>query len=128
MSKAAAITLILIASGKATSYSPGVMDSVVQNRIRWGQLDITQPHVGYVALKDKRYIGERVLLEFPGGAIEGPFLVADCGAEEDHELLDYKRFAVDLSYELAVKYGAVRAPVWGVKVWLISDGNGQEPH
>jgi hypothetical protein len=126
MAKAAeitAITLIIIASGKATSYNPGVMDGVVANRVKWKHIDITQPHIGYVALQDKRYLGKRIFLEFPGGYFEGPFLVADCGKESDQEHLNEIDFSVDLSYELAVRYGVVKKPLWGVKVWLVSDGN-----
>lgn len=125
--KQATLVLILIASGKATSYNPGRMDITVQKRIKWGHIDITKPHLGYVAVADKKYLGETVLLELPGGAIEGPFLVADCGAEHDQEALKKNRFAVDLSYELAIKYGAVKKPLYGVKVWLVSDGNTPQP-
>jgi len=125
--KETVLILTLIASGKATSYSPGKMDVAVANRVKWKQIDITQPHIGYVALADKQYIGQRVLLEFPGGSFEGPFIVADCGQAGHQEHLKKIDFAVDLSHELAVKYGVVKKPLYGVKVWLISVGNGDEP-
>jgi len=111
-----------IAVGKATRYDPGLMQQVVQNRIKWGQLNPNQGgrYLGYVAVYDCALIGESVVLELPGGVYSGPHLVADCGAVHDQEYLDSIDFAVDLSYPLAQRLGAIDAPIEGVKVWLIS--------
>lgn len=117
-----AIALVLVAVGKATAYGPDTMNRVVENRVGWGQLDLSQSHVGYVALADEKYLNSRVLLELPTGEIVGPFLVADCGAEHDQEHLNEIGFGVDLSYELAEKYlEDPRTPLHGVKVWLIEE-------
>jgi hypothetical protein len=122
--EAASIVLILVATGKATAYREGLMEKVVENRLKWGHIDTSLPHTGYVALADKKYVGERVLLELPTGEWVGPLLVADCGAMKDQQHLVDIGFAIDLSYPLAVKYlKNPRTPLHGVKVWLISDGN-----
>ena len=68
-----------VAEGKATRYNPGVMDTVVANRVRWGHIDPGKHHHGYVALADKKYIGELAWIRWPDGRLTGPYLVADCG-------------------------------------------------
>lgn len=121
-------TMILIAKGKATHYNPGLMDLVLANRIRWGHLTpqhLAQPHIGYVALRDACHIGSLVWMRFLGTVkpddVEqdwaGPFLVIDCGAVKDYEYLDRIGFAIDLSYELAVRYNTVGRPIQNVQVW-----------
>lgn len=119
-----AIGLILIASGKATRYNPGVMDVVVQNRLKWKQITAAQVAEvqGFVALADKKHIGQKVLIELPDGEFVGPFLVVDCGQAAHQAYLKRIGFAVDLSYELGKKYlEHIDRPLWGVKVWLMRD-------
>jgi len=117
--------LTLVDEGKATAYNPEIMDRVVANRLKWRHLKQEQVDgaLGFVALQGN-YIGKSVLMELPTGELVGPFLVADCGAGKDQAWLDKINFAIDLSYELALKYlPSPRIPLHGVKVWLISDGN-----
>jgi len=109
---------LLIADGKATHYSPHLMDQVVANRIEWGQLDLSQPHAGYVAVADCKYLNRLVVLDVPGYGFLGPLLVADCGATHDQEHLRQINFAVDLSWELAERINSVNTPRCGVKVYL----------
>jgi len=71
---------LLIADGRATHYSPHLMDQVVANRVEWGQLDLSQPHAGYVAVADCKYLNRLVVLDVPEYGVLGPLLVADCGA------------------------------------------------
>jgi hypothetical protein len=111
-----------VAQGKATRYNPGVMDAVIGNRIRWGQLDVGQPNRGYVALADCGYLNQRVVIELPDGSFTGPYLVADCGAEQDQEHLQEIGFAVDLSWEVAQDLGVMDRPLRGVKVYRFSGG------
>jgi hypothetical protein len=116
------IVLRLVATGKATRYSPGIMDRVVQNRLKWRQL--TQEQVdrarGFVALADKAYIGREIVLELPSGEFAGPFLVADCGRAVDQQHLVDIGFAVDLSWELAQRFLTnINMPLHGVRVWLM---------
>ena len=123
LATAAAVSFLLqpIPSGKATHYREGLMDRVVANRVRWGQLDLSLAHVGYVALADKRWIGRRVILQTPDGQLYGPLLVSDCGQAAHQQWLRDIGFAVDLSYELAEALDTVGKPLRGVKVSLWSD-------
>jgi len=112
-----AAAAVLIASGVATSYAPGVMDTVVDNRIRYSHIDPSLQVRGYVALLDAVHIGRLVWIESPGGKVIGPVMVADCAAYHDRDRLTSLGFAVDLSYELAQEFGVVDAPVAGFMVW-----------
>jgi len=55
-------------------------------------------------------------------------LVADCGAAHDQAYLEEIGFAVDLSWELAVRYGVIDDVVDGVRVWPIDPGRFQWKH
>lgn len=115
------LDLELVAEGKATHYDKHIMRQVVERRVEWGQLDLSQPHIGQVALADPEwvYLNRRVLLELPTGAVLGPFLVADVGKEKDQEHLKKIGFAVDLSYKWAERLDTLWMPLKGVKVWLL---------
>lgn len=110
-----------VVGGVATRYDPGVMEKVVENRLGWGQLDLSRGHSGYIAVADCKLLDELVWLGWPDGSFSGPHLVADCGAQHDQEYLDEIGFAVDLSYPLAVEHGVLDAPLPGVTVWLCDD-------
>ena len=107
----------LIVSGLATRYAPDTMSEVVQNRVRWGQVDLSVEHDGYVALLDAEHIGRTVYLEMPDGTVSGPHLVADCAQEKHRGSLIERGWAVDLSYELAMELGVTNGPLPGVRVW-----------
>ena len=111
-----AVTALLIASGMATRYDPGVMRVVVSNRIMWGQLPIDTDPARCVAMLDCDLIGDQVWVEL-GGNVHGPLTVADCAAMQDVARLAHLRFAVDLSWELAQELHVIDRPVHGVKVW-----------
>ena len=121
----------MIAYGKAMRYSPGVMEQVVENRLRWGHLDLAKSYKEYVALADCAWLGKLVWLELPNGRVSGPHLVADCGAANDQGYLARIGFAVDLSWSLAKELGVIDAPLQGVKVWPVDPRNFQwkfRPH
>ena len=115
-----------IAVGKATRYNANVMEQVVANRIKWGHIDPTVYHDGYVAVADCRFIAGCVYLQLPDGRISGPHLVADCGAAHDQQHLIDIGFAVDLSYELAKTLGVIDKPLENVTVWLCEDFHGKK--
>lgn len=110
------IAAALIASGIATRFDPGVMDTVVANRVRWHQIDAGLANEGYVALLDCRRLGDLVWLEYKD-RIGGPYLVADCTATQHRAGAIDRGFAVDLSYEVAVDWGVVDDVGRGFKVW-----------
>ena len=107
---------LLIASGMATRYEPGLMERVVENRQNWQHLDTDTDPAQCVALLDCTLLGQQVILEFPDGALS-QVTVADCAqAEHRQQLLD-RGWAVDLSYQLAERHGVIDAPLAGVTVW-----------
>ena len=118
------LDLQLIDEGKATHYNPGVMDTVVQNRLKWGQITQEQVDsaVGFVATQTDEYIGRTVIIDFGHGLVAGPFLVVDCGQKGHQAHLDRINFAVDLQWEWAWFLRSVNMPVQGVKVYLVGDG------
>lgn len=111
--------LALVDEGKATRYRPGLMQTVVANRLEWKQITPEQVKAaaGFVALQDRKYLGRWAWLRWPDGRLLGPYLVVDCGAQHDQDHLDKIHFAVDLSAELAVELGVIN-PVWGVRVYV----------
>lgn len=115
---AAAFTLLPVAQGKATRYNPGIMDRVVNNRIRWKHIDPSIPHAGYIALADPCHLGELAWIQWPDGQLTGPYMVADCGAKQDQEHLKEIHFAVDLSWELAQEFGVIDKPLYGITVYI----------
>jgi hypothetical protein len=110
------VAAVLIASGMATRYDPGIMEATVANRVMWGHLLADTDPAECVALLDCDRIGDRVWLELDG-KVHGPFMVADCAARQDVARLAHLRFAVDLSWELAQKLGVIDRPIYGIKVW-----------
>ncbi len=116
--------LRLIATGKATRYREGLMQKVVENRLRWRHVTAAQvaAAAGFVAVADAGYLGRTVYVEWPDGTMTGPYLVADCGAEQDQGHLQRIGFAVDLSWELAQLYlERMDMPRRGVRVWLVEE-------
>jgi hypothetical protein len=124
MTEAIAIATVLttiltpVAEGKATRYNPGIMDRVVANRVRWHHIDLAKPHAGYIALADPDLLGEQAWIQWPDGRLTGPYLVADCGQQAHQDHLKRIGFAVDLSWELAVKFGVIDKPLPGVRIYI----------
>ena len=110
-------TTLLIATGLACRYDPGVMDQVEANRLRWRQVTPCPECVGRVALLDCGRLDERVWLAVPGQGTVGPVHVVDCAAAHHAPALEDRGFAVDLEYDLAVRLGVLDAPLGGVTVW-----------
>lgn len=117
--------------GNATYYAPGVMEKVVENRIRWGQLPSSVLNslniVGFVALRDCDLIGSVVYIHWPDSSIEGPFIVADCADPKDYPKLDAIDFAVDVDWQTAKRHHLisptpVQVEVWELKVSKLKDG------
>jgi len=110
------LTALVLASGTATRYDPGVMDTVVSNRACYGQLDAAAACLGYVALLDCQHLGRQVWVGSQG-RIGGPYLVADCAARQHRERLARKGWALDLSWELALEWNVIDDVGRGFTVW-----------
>ena len=98
--------------GVATYYADGVMEQVLANR----GLACAEC-VGSVALLDAAHLGQRVWLQAPGRAVEGPYLVADCANRAHVAALRARGFVVDVDWATAQRWG-MRGPLPGVRVWL----------
>jgi len=116
------VPMVLV--GLATFYAAGVMEQVVANRVRWGQISPCAECVGHVALLDPETIGRRVWLQAPGRPVEGPFLVVDCAAPQDRDYLLSRGWVVDLDWETGQRWG-MNAPLAGVRVLFeVDEGTG----
>ena len=114
-------TTLLIATGLATRYDPGVMEQVYQNRLQWHQVTPCPECVGRVALLDCSRLDERVWLRVDG-AWTGPVHVTDCAAGHDQIQLKKKSWAVDLGWLLAKALDVIDDVKRGVEVWLQKPG------
>ena len=84
---------VLVISGWASAYSPGVMDATVAARMEHGYWFTPPPHdwytvAGYIAVNDCRRVGEMATLIDPGGR-EWRVLVADCGGPGEGQGADW---------------------------------------
>ena len=107
------VTGMVILSGIASQYAPGVMEGVVavrQSGATVADLPHDLPDVdGFVAVKDCDDIGEVIWLR-PAGADEWEsFLVADCANPADGADLWMERngILVEVDYNTAVRWGTV---------------------
>lgn len=75
------------------------MQTVVANRVGWGQLPEGTDPARCVALLDCDRIGDVVWVEI-GDEMFGPLTVADCAARPDKDRLKKLGWAVDLAYEI----------------------------
>ena len=110
------VLAVLLASGEATRYDPGVMERVVENRVGWGEVaPDTDPYYS-VAMLDCSLKGEIVWLE-TGSRVIGPLTVADCAQRGHRADLEERGWAIDVSYGLGVELGMEFDDLEGVKVW-----------
>ena len=81
-------------TGYATYYNPGIMEKVVVNRERWGQLPDCEDCVGYVAMLWPGDLGRTVCVN-AGTGIYGPYQVADVAAGHHRSELIKKDWVLD---------------------------------
>ena len=94
-------------AGRATHYSPGLMETVAANR----GISL-EGHAGGVALNRAGDLRRTVWLEWRDGSIEGPFLVVDCAQRDHFAAREDTRLIVEVDYQTADARGfAGIAPV-----------------
>jgi len=104
---------IIVLTGIASQYAPGVMGRVVQVRqtgLTHASLPVGLPPVaGYVAVVDCGQIGEVVWLRPVGATTWEPFLVADCAnpADGSDAWMTRNRILVEVDYNTAVRWHTV---------------------
>jgi hypothetical protein len=100
----------LPAQGLAMYYNPGLMEQVLDYRLRMGNVTECEECIGYVALLRAGDIDRRVWMQRPGEVVEGPFWVIDVAARHDIPSLLERDWVVDIDYETAMRWG-MRGPV-----------------
>ncbi len=90
--------------GKAMFYNPGVMETVLENRLDTGVVDHCPECVGFVAMLRAGDLNRRVWIQLSDSTVEGPFQVIDAADQKHvHMLLD-KMWVVDVDYETAMRW------------------------
>jgi hypothetical protein len=123
--KAAAVALVaasLLAEGNAVFIADDLQAEVVQNRVKWRQVDLDPRAVGYVGLRDCGFLGQLVSIEWPDGR-SGPLQVVDCAQSSHLDYLDRIEFAVEVSeseWRSQARVGE-RGGAW-VRVWAMQEG------
>jgi hypothetical protein len=95
-----------IGAGLATYYAGGIFEEVLANR----GIDPCPDCAGYAALLDPAAIGSRIWIRWPGGAIDGPYLVVDCAAAVHRAGLLARDWVIDVDRATARRH-AMRGPV-----------------
>jgi len=94
---------VTVAIGIMLRYDPGVMEDVVRRREAMGQITVTAPLTAYVAVVDCQLLGEPVWVVWPDGR-RTMHVVGDCSRREDRALHQSEGLAVEVSYDVAVRY------------------------
>lgn len=100
--------------GRAMYYNPGIMETVLVNRLRFGTVDICVECIGFVAMLRAGDLNRRVWIQLPDATVHGPFHVIDAADERHVPMLIEKGWAIDVDYETAQRWG-MRNP-WTVTV------------
>jgi hypothetical protein len=91
--------------GYATFYAPGVMEATANYR------GLSCPDcIGYAAMVDPEWIGQRIWIGRPGQRSEGPFLVVDCGKAEHREGQRRRGLVAEVDFATARRWN-MRGPV-----------------
>jgi hypothetical protein len=104
----------LPASGKAMYYNPGVMEKVVENRLKFKRIEICEECIGRVAMLRFGDVNRKVWLQFYGSHLEGPFHVTDTAATQHVGMLLARDWVLDVDYQTAQRWG-MRMPY--VTIW-----------
>lgn len=105
----------LPAYGRAMYYNPGIMELVLENRLKSGQVSPCRECVGYVAMLRVGDLNSKVWIQLPDGTVEGPFQVIDAADKKHIPMLIEKGWIVDIDYETAMRWkmtGPKSVTVW----------------
>lgn len=103
---------ILPKSGKVMFYNPGIMEIVIENRIKANDISSCPDCIGYAALLRKGDLDRKIWIEFADGLVEGPFHVVDVAAPQHVLMLLGKEWVADVDYETAMRW-RMAGPRWG---------------
>lgn len=102
----AALTQLPI-TGTATFYHPPLMNTVYNNRLRWGQVQPCPYCTDNVSMIDCADLGRKVYIARSENQCdqEGPFLVVDCAPDSEKRSHEAVHHALEVSYEQALRWG-----------------------
>lgn len=105
------ISVLYIASGIASQYGPGIMESVVEHRQAgraWQALPEFLPPMDHVAVLDCAEFGYPVSIRYAGEAAFHQALVVDCaGDAETVEWMERHNILLEMSHGKAVELDTV---------------------
>ncbi len=104
----------LPASGKAMYYNPGIMEKVVENRLKFKRIELCEECIGRVAMLRYGDVNRKVWIQFYGSHLEGPFHVTDTAATQHVGMLLERNWILDVDYQTAQRWG-MRMPY--VTIW-----------
>lgn len=102
---------ILPKFGKVMFYNPGIMEIVIENRIKAADISSCHDCIGYAALLRKGDLDRKIWIEFSDGLVEGPFHVVDVAAPQHVLMLLGKEWVADVDYETAMRW-RMAGPRW----------------
>lgn len=94
----------LPAYGKAMFYNPGVMETVLENRLESGVINHCHECIGYVAMLRAGDLNRRIWIQLPDSTVEGPFQVIDAADQKHVHMLLNKMWVIDVDYETAMRW------------------------
>lgn len=99
-------------SGKVMYYNPGVMERVLDYRVRTSDIEPCEECAGYVALLRAGDLNRKVWIELDTGEVEGPFLVIDVAQPRHIDMLLERNWVVDVDNDTARRW-QMRGPIGG---------------
>lgn len=101
-------------SGKAMYYNPGVMERVLETRLKYDHVELCEGCIGRAAMLRFGDVDRKVWLQFNGLRVEGPFHVIDAAATQHIGMLIERGWILDVDYQTAQRWG-MRMPY--VTIW-----------
>ena len=100
--------IIVIMSGYASQYDPGVMERVIAVQQRWGHLpQNVEGYDGYVAVADCRRIGQTLWARPEGDEKWERFLVTDCAGSPETILWMQRGVPIEVDHLTARRWKTV---------------------
>lgn len=104
--------VVIISTGWASQYAPGVMDRVIRMRQTPGEtfmtLDVDLPVVnGYVAVPECNRIGDILFIRPVGQRHWEKFLVVDCTGRDSYAWMMRNNILVEVDYETAKRWNTI---------------------
>lgn len=91
-------------SGKVMFYNPGIMEIVIENRKKAGDITYCRDCIGFAALLRAGDMDRKIWIQFSDGLIEGPFHVVDTAAPQHVLMLLERGWVADVDYETAMRW------------------------